>query len=241
MKEFDIKEMTRKHGKGFIGTSMGALGRYSEFPERKYKLQLTEGSRFGVSTSVNIAFNKNSLCSAALKGGFDWLLILDDDHCFDDDMVMQLLDCEVDIIHPFNLRRTPPYAPVINGTKEEGFRAYDWDYVKGKSGIIEVPTCGGNGMLVRRDVLAHMAGDWHCGHAPDLWFCHRARQLNYKIYINMDIPIGHITHMAAWGVMGSDGEYKVKILPANALPGGIDDEFFVMDDVRADEGLLIIN
>lgn len=225
MKNFNIEEMTEKHGPGLAGTARGPLGRYGEFYNCRDELLMTVGSKKVFHTGTNITNNKNKMCEMALKEQFDFLWIIDDDHVFHPNTLLRLLDCDVPIITPFNLRREAPHNPVINGPRSQGYKALDWECVKGKRGIIEVDNCGGSGMLVRREVLVRMGGDWHregCNRSnaggPDLWFFQRAKEMGYKVLTHLGIPMGHIQHVAMWPVLDKNGEWQPEIRPASDLP-----------------------
>ncbi len=223
----NVKEIKKIHGPGIIGTASATMSRYVEYNQCLWRVQKPDNTGVMWETSIGIAENFNRMCEQIMQNTqYEFLWILGDDHVFKPNLLMNLLDRELDIVVPLCLRRHPPYWPVINGKPEDKHPALDWDAIEGKSGLIEVDACGNAGMLIRRHVIEKLARDWHragClksgAGGPDLWFCMRARKEGFKIYIDTDNPIGHMTHMAVWPVKDDNGVWRVEIRPALDMPG----------------------
>jgi len=136
-----------------------------------------------------------------------------------------LLERDVDIVVPLCIRRTLPYNPIIQGDKNSGFKAmksYEW--LSGKTGMIQLTdkTVGNAGMLVKRHVLEGMTDPWYEDGKTipemggcDLWFCQKALDAGFELYLDTDNPLEHLTHVAAWPERGEDGLYHPALHKAN--------------------------
>lgn len=211
---------------GLIGISSSTMGRYREFDMTLSTVEIPPASSMTWEIGLYLALNYNNLCRKLLASkDLQWLWILNDDHVFRPDILTKLLDRNVDIVMPLCLKRTSPFYPVIYETQEKGFKQLDFDYIKDKEGLIEVAGTGHAGILIRRSVIEKMENDWHrVGwlnteyDACDLYFCKKARDMGFKIYVDLDNPIGHLAHMAVWPYRNKNGEYSTGIREALDLP-----------------------
>ena len=204
------------------GIACSSLGRYREFDITLRNVQTPPGSTISWSIGLDIAHNYNNLCKSLLEHKeYKWLWILGDDHVLRPDILMNLIKRDVDIVAPLCLQRAQPFAPVIY--KSEGGKHYqaDFGFLKGKKGLIEVDACGNAGMLIRREVIEAIGGDWHRvgwiqpdRGSSDLYFCKRAKEKGYKIHVDLDNTIGHIAHMSVWPVRDFNNEYSLAIREA---------------------------
>ncbi len=219
--------MLTRYRPGYIGMGSSSRGSYRMFDVCLGALDKPHGTSVNWKMSVNLAWNFNEMCREMLKEGADWLFILGDDHVFHPDILKRLLSRNVDIVAPLCLRRGEPYTPVIHEHDDETnkHKRLDWDFINGKTGIIEVPACGNAGMLIRRNVIEKMNGTyWHAvGQynmeigAPDLYFCGNARHHGFKIHVDLDNVIGHISEFAVWPHRNTDGNYEAKHYDATVL------------------------
>ena len=224
----------RPHPAGLIGIGSATMGRYREFDVCLHLVTTPPGSGIVWKISVNLALNFNNMCRDVMADkNLQWLWILGDDHMFYPDTLIKLLARNVDIIAPLCLRRQSPFTPVIHDSVEKGHPRLGWDFINGKTGILEVPTIGNAGMLIRRNVIETMGENWHSVgayngeiNATDINFCHKARKKGFKIYVDLDNPIGHINHFAVWPCRqrrtGDDKlQYSFQVYPAlDKLPPG---------------------
>lgn len=220
--------MIEKYGPGVIGVAApGSVGRYKDFEICLHGLERPKGSKLTFEMSCNVSKNMNNMCEKTLQGGYEWLFILGDDHVFKPDTLMRLLCEDKDIIVPYNLQRGAPYAPVINGSEKERYARLDASVVEGKSGVIDLNgrTCGNAGMLIKRKVLAEIGGDWHrpeCRKShlsgPDIWFCKRAIECGFKIWLALNIPMGHLMVNAVWPVIDENNHHSISIRPPMDMP-----------------------
>ena len=210
-------------GKGVIGVATSFLGRYREFDVSVNRVVAPPGSVREWFMGVNIAFHFNNMIRKMLKGDYQWVWILGDDHVFQPNLLMRLLERNVDVVVPLCLRRNNPFFPVISGGEEQQYRslkADGWDSIKGKSGLMELAdlTTGNAGMLIKRHVAETMPGPWFENgklnpetNGMDIWFCKKVRDHGFSLYLDLDNTIGHLTHVAVWPTRDENNAYSPDI------------------------------
>lgn len=219
----DVKD---HYQKGLIGIASNTMGRYREFDISLNAVRKPLGSLVTWETGCDMAFVYSNMCRKLIESKeLEWLWILGDDHVFKPDILMNLLSRNVDIVVPLCLKRSRPFRPVLYKVDDGQYYQQGFDYLKDKSGLLEVPAAGNAGMLVRRKVIEKIGDDWHRvgwqfpeHGGSDLYFCKRAVEKGFKIYVDLNNSIGHITHMALWPVKYNGG-YSVGIREALDLPG----------------------
>jgi GT2 family glycosyltransferase len=155
---------------------------------------------------VDIPGNYNNMLMEVRKKDYEWVWILGDDHVFKDDLLMNLLDRDVDIVVPLCAMRHKPFNPVIRKLPKDYSRSEDWNFLQGKSGLVELTeqNVGNGGMLIRRKVISMMKYPWFengkigIGTGCDLYFCEKAREAGFKIHLDLDNVLGHITQAIVW-------------------------------------------
>jgi glycosyltransferase involved in cell wall biosynthesis len=71
------------------------------------------GFSFHHMTRAPIHYARNAVADFALDQGFDWLIQLDDDATFPDDVVRRLLTHDKEVVTALAYQRKPPYLPCI--------------------------------------------------------------------------------------------------------------------------------
>lgn len=221
------QDVARKHPKGLIGIVSGNMGRYREFDGCLHSTLAPPGTRIGWRIGVDPTYNLNQL-ARDLREGEEWLWILGDDHVWTPDLLLRLLERNVDAVAPHCLRRAYPFWHVLHHGKEKGFARANLDCLEGWSGCQEITslTVGNAGMLIRKRVFDGMKDPWfECGHThpevmgSDLYFCDKLADAGFKLYLDLDNPIGHIVHMAVWPKRYDDGIWGADIRKANDVFG----------------------
>jgi len=147
--------------------------------------------------------SRNGLGKTAIQHDFDYVLWLDSDQVFDDDllerMVSRLEENDLDILTGVYFRRVAPYSPVLFETlRYEDNRAYWSDFKNLPAGLFEVQGCGFGCVLMRTEVLMSVQAKFNTMFQPmqglgeDLAFCWRARECGYKIMADPSLEIGHV-------------------------------------------------
>jgi hypothetical protein len=150
---------------------------------------------------------------------------------------MRLLDRNVDIVSALYCRRYPPFDPVCCKTfdpRTNKVEGYTWNELSEmpRNHLLEVAAVGAGALLVRRKVLEAMKAPWFrvgASHDPewamtpdyineDNGFCWRARELGFKIHVDLGISFAHIPDEmllvpirqanGAFNIMGEIGEHR---------------------------------
>lgn len=215
------------HPPGTIGVYTDHIARFSDFTVSIKALIEPPGTVTAWARGVYLAYNTNRFIRE-LEG--EWLFLMDDDHRFDPDLLIKLLDHELDVVVPITSKKFPPYEPVL-------YEA-DGSFVDltGKSGLIEIGACGKPGMLIRKHVLDAIPDPW-CENkdteqgAEDMDFCDKIREAGFQIFADLDLSLGHMAPYTVtkvrdldgdWGSMlslGSDGGVFIPDGSINVNPG----------------------
>lgn len=218
------------HPPGMVIVPCGDLGRYHRFTQSLNDLKLPEGSQtvfaYGGSTLQNLNTGLDYL-----REEDAWVWAIGDDHVFEADTVMRLLERERDIIAPLCVQHLPPFAlvhydRVLDGT--EIYNTIQIDELPDHEEPIEVEATG-SAMLIRRHVIDELQrySNSNGRTNEDLEFCARAREAGFKVWIDPAVWIGHIGIVTAypqkrdgtWGlVLDFPGVGRNQIF----YPGGID-------------------
>jgi hypothetical protein len=206
---------------GLIGVVAQETARYAMFSASLTGTEKPDGSRIRWAMGHSIAQNHNLLVHMLLEQPeWEWLWILGDDHAWKPDLLMQLLAHDKDIVVPLCLMRSPPYHPVIfSGFENEELftrtriQLPDLD-IHAFGGLIPVHSCGGAGMLVKRQVFEEMPEPWFEAAVlngqtlgEDLYFCDKARDLGFEIYCDLDHTFGHCMNGIVWPARDNVGQF----------------------------------
>ena len=174
------------------------IGFFSKFVENKIKFGVMIGDRGRQDDQ------RNSIIHEVLKHGNEYshILFLDCDHRFPSDTIVKLLSHNKPIVSGLSFRRMEPFDPVIfnwNDEVEEYKNITEW----GKD-LIEVDATGGACLLIELDVFRKMEFPWfefYTGYdrngrkvriSEDLYFCKKAKELGYKIYVDPTCQNKHL-------------------------------------------------
>ena len=226
------------HKPGTVGYIQANRPRFQKFFDCLEQLQVPEGTALQRSSNYNAAHNRNELI-CAMEG--EWHLFLDDDHAFEDNALLRLLDRDVDIITGLYARRYPNFDPTVYykfDSKEKDTKLYTWEGLSEESGLLEIEACGAGFLLVKKKVFEAMkppyfrVGGSHWQNwaleqdviGEDTGFCERAREMGFKVYVDLDVLIGHIPdetilipmrqpHNKAFNIINQTGTAQVWMMP----------------------------
>lgn len=148
--------------------------------------------------------SRNNLALQALKGEFDYILWLDSDMVFQQDLLIQLKkvmdEKELDFVSGLYFRRVPPFTPVLFDKLEiDEAGACTWtDWKDVPEGLFKVGGCGFGCVLMKTDILFEVQSKFGGMFNPiasmgeDLSFCWRARQCGYDLWCDPSIVCGHV-------------------------------------------------
>jgi hypothetical protein len=145
---------------GLIGLSCGELARYTEFHAAFDGLMAPVGSDRGYGIGYDTASNSNDVIRQ-MEPHHQWVSIYDDDHWFQPDVLLRMLEHRVDLIVPLYYMRRPPFLPVLYITRESDGSCVPYQYadLKGRHGLIDDPVSAGkSGVTISRHLLSTLAG-----------------------------------------------------------------------------------
>jgi len=148
--------------------------------------------------------SRNNLALQAMKTEFDYMLWLDSDMVFQQDLLIrmkQTMDEKgLDFLTGLYFRRVPPFTPVLFDQldiSEDGSCTWtDWKDVP--EGLFKIGGCGFGCVLIKTDVLFDVQAKFGEMFNPianmgeDLSFCWRARQCGYDIWCDPSLVCGHV-------------------------------------------------
>ena len=229
------------HPSGTVAYISANRIRYNEFFDGIEQLRVPEGTALAKSILYNAARNRNEV-AGMMKG--EWILFLDDDHVWDPNLLLNLLDRNVDIVTPPYCRRYPPFETVAFSCyhpdkpfcklnrEEHVWTLHKWEDFNppfAPTGLLEVESCGFGAVLVRKRVLESLetafgrpffrvgAYDPSWGLSSlvkdemqeDLSFCWAARKAGFKVYLDLDQWLGHMTEVKLIATRDKVGKFRV--------------------------------
>ena len=220
-----IVDRLTQQAPGVMAIASAPIGRYRVFDRCVDRVHAPIGTIKEWEIGLSTAANYNKAVRTTLKHDRGWLWLMDDDHVFPPDILLNLLERDVDIVTPLYLRRVPPFVPVVHSDAARGYLRYDFSYIEGKTGLLDVTeeaTLPTGGMLIRRAVLEAMKDPWfEQGQIDpeygswDLHFCEKARHAGFKLHLDTDNRLGHIIHVAVWPDRDENNVYS----PDIRMPG----------------------
>ena len=213
-----VVELIESLPHGIVAVLANENARYTTFHASMSAMALPFGSRLAFHTGCYVVDSSNRAVQG-MAPDEDWLMLMGDDHQFPPHMAIKLLALmykhDLDIIVPLCFKRSFPPAPVIYDLGEDGL-PYHCDLGKyPDGGLVEVYCAGTAGMVIRRRVVDKMKeegdtpyfqlGGEHWG--EDLDFCRRARNHGFKVWCDLDMPLGHIVNACLWPQQDDEGNW----------------------------------
>lgn len=161
--------------------------------------------RFPMGTTSNIATVRNAIVRAALEDGCTHVLMMDTDQVYPPDTITKLLkhaESGMRIVTAKVHRRYPPFDPVMLRGSIDRYEVVPYEEWR-KGGLVEVDATGAACMLVDIDVYLNMEVPWYGSPlsekgkevGEDIYFCYKARQAGYRIWVDTSINVGHLALM----------------------------------------------
>lgn len=212
---------------GNVGVICNDNARYSMFGIRLAQLRTPPNTKLDWAVTSDRILGRNSLAKRALDDGAEWLMFIDDDHVFAEDMLLRLLSHEVEIVGGLYMQRQIPFMPIAYSAKTDDgvYVPIDLTGLEGE-GLYRVRSLGTGGMLIRSEVLRAIPYPWfeHGLASEDHIFCDKATELGIHVHVDLAVRLGHMSPAAIWPAYGEDGwgvgfmvadnySIKVKISP----------------------------
>lgn len=200
---------------GAIGVTCAETGRYSMFSASLARLRKPEGTSVYIVTGSDREQGRNELVREMLQNGDEWLLFIDDDHVFEEDLLERLLSHGVDVVGALYLRRDMPYSPICYESRLPAGKYVPLDLSRyEKDALVKVDAVGTGGMLVRRNVFQWMTekveGEWfkRGKMTEDMIFCREIGE-QFEIHCDLGARMGHMTTSAVWPTVGKEDEWAI--------------------------------
>lgn len=195
---------------GLIAVACGDTGRYSAFAEALARLDKPTGTNVLFAKGGDREVSRNKLVGVLLGGPYEWLLFLDDDSLFAEDLLTRLLAHQLDIVGGLYLRRDKPFSPIAYEDVLDDGRLVPLDLRKHMSdALVPVRAVGTGAMLVRRRVFETMPGPWFRrddAMTEDMIFC---LECGFPVHVDLAARVGHMTTATVWPSTADDGGWAV--------------------------------
>ena len=201
------------HPPGVIAVPVGSTTRYPAFWTSLLALRRPRGSTITVVEGHSIAQNMNNAIRESLlpRAEFQWIWLIGDDHVFAPDTLQRLLARGVDLVAPLTPSRSNG-GPVIQKPGPNGLDVQlTWPEVP-HGGLMEVSACSGAGLLIQRGVVDTLPSPWfELGtivpdvFSEDIAFYRKARAAGFRLFVDLDVQIGHTTPVTLWPALTSAG------------------------------------
>ncbi len=197
-----MQHIQSEHKPGTVVVTAASLARYAEFWLAIEALQVPHGTRLVAARGADIPHQLNE---GVRRMTGDWVWILGDDHTFEADLLLKLLDRNLDFVLPVVPRRDPPFVPVLmHGPVSPKMRRYSWKEIP-TSGLFKIPkwdSAGQAGALVKKPILERLGDPWFEGGKltpgrlmEDMYFVQRMHELDVDMYVDCDQVMPHIANI----------------------------------------------
>lgn len=152
-----------------------------------------------------VYISREELAKFALDNECDYLLFLDSDMIFGEDLFVRLLQAaeeeHADIVTALAFRRRPPFTPCVweKIRVGEGDETIVKEFDELPEGRFEIDACGMAGCLIKTEWFKKSFEKYQTCFIPlpqfgeDISFCIRAKNLGAKIICDSGVPMGHIS------------------------------------------------
>ena len=164
-----------------------------------------EGMVFVRSVRGRIDEMRNQIASTAMANGCTHVIFTDADHRFHPRTFETLVKHDLPIVGALCYMRYPPYEPVMFKGEPGKYEIIEkWD-----DDLVEVDATGAGCLCVKAEVFQKMKYPWF-EFTPnprpgfpvvgeDVSFCHKAKQLGYRIYVDTTIVATHLATLEVDG------------------------------------------
>lgn len=210
-----MQELITTRPVGTIGVSCNELARYSVFWHWWGLLRVPKATANIMAAGYDTACNSNDIIRQ-MRPEDQWVFIMDDDHTFAPDLLLNLLDRNVDVVVPLYTQRQPPFLPVAYKAElpTGQFEQFTWEDLDGRGGLLPVASAGKAGVLVRRHVLEALKDPWFEWAGligEDHYFFKKCRDAGFEVYVDLDNRMEHLTTFAIQPHQYEDGRWVGRV------------------------------
>ncbi len=211
---------------GSVGIIADTTARYTEFTECLTGLltQMPVNTQVQFKVGSERGHSRDWLVQQSLARGSEWILFLDDDHSFPPHLLVQLLSHDQPIVASLYLLRQPPFWPIAYETKSEDGLYTALDLPPQRTGLVPIVAAGTGGMLIRSEVFYDIEPPWFLHtdeHSEDLYFCDRAIEAGFPIFVDLDARLGHITPVNVVPTYMPDTGWLATLVVSQAMNVGL--------------------
>lgn len=155
-------------------------------------------SQLLIYTASLIHDSRNKIAKMAIEKGFTHVMMIDQDIAFETEGINKLLAHDKDIIAGLYFRKTPPHQPTIAQTVDGKLTIPE---VFPKKKLFEVTSVGTGFMMVKTEVYKNLKYPYYFYRyhnknktyvGEDVYFCLKAREKNYKVWVDPTIELAHV-------------------------------------------------
>jgi hypothetical protein len=212
-----MRAIPSKHPPGVVGIICGDLARYTHAMRAIAHTQVPDKTNEYWQQGTNVADSINIVFRSALAHEmYQWVWLMGDDHVYAPALPIALLNRNVDVVVPLCLNRYPPFDPTIRHVTG-GLKFLEELPTSGLYELGEGETVGDAGMLIRRRVLEAIGDPWYdrLRHGSlgvdDQEFIAKVKRAGFKVYVDIDNRIGHMSPFIMTPVVDDKGAWHVHL------------------------------
>ena len=166
-----------------------------------------QGHEIEYMTQYGALYNaRDMICKRAIRGNFDYMLMIDSDQTFPEDALCRMLARDADIVTGVYVGKEPEHKPVLfTELHKDDENAGPYSRKHGlkdlmKEDLFTVAGTGAGFLLVREHILRLMKIHMHEWFRPydglgeDVSFCQRCTEMGIPVYADNSFPMGHIKY-----------------------------------------------
>jgi GT2 family glycosyltransferase len=163
----------------------------------------------------------------ALANDCTHILFLDDDLAFKSDLLLRLLAHDKDIVSGYYLLRNYPHQPILFDFANEKGECRHMYPTDDQIGLVEAVAFGLGACLIKTSVFKAMQEPWiRLGElekdhwCDDIGFFRRVREHGFKMYCDLNAPVGHMASVTIWPNRTPDNKWVV-VYDTNSPHGNV--------------------
>lgn len=186
--------------KVMIGLPTAEFARRADFYDHLNVMDKPDGTMFAASHGQSPAQNRNVIIEQALENDCTHIFLVDDDIIVQRNTLAQLLAHNLDIVGGHYLMRNFPHQALIFDKEELDGSNHWWTIDNDASGVVEVTATGLGCVLFKSEIFLKLPKPWvrmaelePAGWSDDIGLFNRIRKVGFKIHVDLDMPVGHIS------------------------------------------------
>jgi len=207
-----VTEHTKLQSRGLVATYSAEEHVKIDFMRSLMGLRRSDGVGFSYyhHTRSPIHLARQLVADYALDNGFDWLVQLDDDATFPDDLLRRLLSHQKDVVCALAYQRWPPYLACAYDTEPDGITGTPLEGIE-HTGLRRVDVSGFHCSIIRTSVFKRLRegtkdaegkvlvpgtrayyGGFENRVGEDFAMSLNLRKLGIPVYVDTNLIAGHI-------------------------------------------------